>query len=230
MGLRPQASPGTGITVLFAGRPGPARRWRRKSSPTSLASISTRSIFANIVSKYIGETEKNLDRVFDAADGANAVLLFDEAEALFGKRSEVRDAHDRYANLEIAYLLQRIESFDGLAILSTNLRHNIDEAFIRRLQAIVEFAFPDEEHRFRIWKQVFPDEAPIAEDARFDILAREAQLAGGNIKNVALAAAAYAAADGGVIHMAHLVRAAHREHQKMGRSWDSAVAAEHRTS
>ena len=229
-GFGRKLSLGRGINVLFCGPPGTGKTMGAEVIARELQLDLYRIDLSQVVSKYIGETEKNLDRIFAAAENSNAILLFDEADALFGKRSEVRDSHDRFANIEISYLLQKMEEYQGISILATNLRQNIDDAFVRRLQAIVEFAFPDEEHRFRIWKQVFPDEAPIAEDARFDILAREAQLAGGNIKNVALAAAAYAAADGGVIHMAHLVRAAHREHQKMGRSWDSAVAAEHRTS
>ncbi|HEX8853780.1 MAG TPA: ATP-binding protein, partial [Pyrinomonadaceae bacterium] len=165
----------------------------------------------------IGETEKNLDRIFREAQTSNAVLFFDEADALFGKRSEVKDAHDRFANIEIGYLLQKIEEFDGIAILATNLRQNMDEAFVRRMQTIVEFPFPDEEYRRRIWGSVFPREAPLGEDVEFDALARTIRLSGGHIKNIALASAFYAAADGRVIRTPHLMRAARREYQKLGR-------------
>ena len=172
------------------------------------------------MSKYIGETEKNLDRIFDAAENANAILFFDEADALFGKRSEVKDAHDRYANIEISYLLQKMEEYEGIAILATNLRQHLDEAFVRRLQVAIEFPFPDEAHRRRIWEAVFPAETPLGADVDLGLLAREIKLAGGNIKNIALAAAFYAAADGGVVGMPHLARAARREYEKLLRSWD----------
>ena len=178
---------------------------------------------AQVVSKFIGETEKNLERVFVAAEQSDAILFFDEADALFGKRSDVKDAHDRYANIEISYLLQRMEEYDGLAILATNLRHHLDEAFLRRLQVSVEFPFPDETHRRRIWATLFPPEAPLGPDVDFDVLAREVKLAGGNLKNIALAAAFGAAAEGSTIDLAHLARAAWREHQKLGRSWDESV-------
>jgi SpoVK/Ycf46/Vps4 family AAA+-type ATPase len=172
---------------------------------------------SGIVSKYIGETEKNLDRIFAAAEAANAILFFDEADALFGKRSEVRDAHDRYANIETSYLLQKMEQYEGIAILATNLRQNMDEAFTRRLQFIVEFPFPDETQRKEIWQNLFPREAPREENLDFDFLAKQFRIAGGNIKNVVLGAAFLAASNGGRIGMQHLVRAAQREHQKMGR-------------
>jgi SpoVK/Ycf46/Vps4 family AAA+-type ATPase len=175
---------------------------------------------SQVVSKYIGETEKNLDRIFAAAEDANAILFFDEADALFGKRSEVRDAHDRYANIEVGYLLQKMEEYEGIAILATNLRSHLDEAFVRRMHAIVEFPFPDEDYRRRIWEVVFPREAPLGEDVDFSLLAREVRLAGGNIKNIGLASAFYAASDGGVIHMPHVLRAVQREHQKLGRMWN----------
>ena len=177
---------------------------------------------SQVVSKYIGETEKNLDKIFTEAQTSNAILFFDEADTLFGKRSEVKDAHDRYANIEIGYLLQKMEEYDGIAILATNLRQNMDESFVRRIQVIVEFPFPDEEHRGRIWKVVFPCQSPISGDVDFGVLAREVKLAGGNIKNIALTAAFYAAVDGSVIQMSHLVEATRREYQKLGRTWKEA--------
>jgi SpoVK/Ycf46/Vps4 family AAA+-type ATPase len=133
--------------------------------------------------------------------------------------AQVKDAHDRYANIEIGYLLQRMEEYEGIAILATNLRQNLDEAFVRRLRFIVEFPLPDEEHRRRIWEVTFPHEAPLGTDVDFAVLARELKLAGGNIKNIALAAAFGAAAGGSSIGMSHLLRAARREHQKLGKSW-----------
>jgi SpoVK/Ycf46/Vps4 family AAA+-type ATPase len=145
------------------------------------------------------------------------VLLFDEAEALFGKRTDVRDAHDRYANLEVAYLLQKMEEFDGLAILSTNHRQNMDEAFTRRLAFTVHFPFPEEADRRRIWRIVWPPATPRATDVAADELARDLVMSGGSIKNTAIAAAFYAAADGGVVTRAHVLHAARREFQKMGK-------------
>ena len=172
---------------------------------------------ATVVSKYIGETEKNLDRIFAAADGSNAILFFDEADALFGKRSDVQDAHDRYANLEVAYLLQRMESYAGAVVLATNYRQNIDEAFLRRLDFVVDFPFPEAVDRERIWRLLLPREAPLADDVDLVFLAHQFKLAGGNIRNASLAAAFLAAEDGGVIAMRHLVRGVALEYGKLGR-------------
>jgi SpoVK/Ycf46/Vps4 family AAA+-type ATPase len=173
---------------------------------------------AGVVSKYIGETEKNLDRVFSAAQHANAILFFDEADALFGKRSEVRDSHDRYANIEISYLLQKMEEYDGIAILATNLRQNLDDAFMRRLAFTVHFPFPDEASRRQIWTGIWPAETPLDGDIDHDFLARQYKLSGGNIKNIALASAFLAAEDEKPVTMAHLFQATRREHQKMGKT------------
>jgi SpoVK/Ycf46/Vps4 family AAA+-type ATPase len=170
-----------------------------------------------VVSKYIGETEKNLNRLFSEAETSNAILFFDEADALFGRRSEVKDAHDRYANIEINYLLQRMEEFQGLAILATNQRKNIDEAFFRRMHFAVEFPFPDRSDRLAIWKQHFPASAPVSSDIDFNFLAGQFNVAGGNIKNIVVNAAFLAAANSGVIGMKQLVQATRREFQKIGR-------------
>lgn len=172
---------------------------------------------STVVSKYIGETEKNLSRIFQEAEDSNAVLFFDEADALFGKRSEVKDAHDRYANIEINYLLQRMEEFEGLVILATNLRRNIDEGFFRRMHVAVEFPFPDEVLRFRIWQTHFPREAPVADDVDLDYLAKRFPLSGGNIRNVVVNAAFLAAPGDDQIHMKHIIRATRREYEKIGR-------------
>jgi len=166
-----------------------------------------------VVSKYIGETEKNLRSVFDAAEESGAILFFDEADALFGKRSEVRDSHDRYANIEVNYLLQRMEDYRGLAILCTNRRSSLDRAFLRRLRFLVEFPFPDGEKRRQIWSKVFPKETPVAA-LDFDELARY-EVAGGNIRNIALNAAFLAARERTSVQMPHVQRAARREYIKI---------------
>jgi SpoVK/Ycf46/Vps4 family AAA+-type ATPase len=175
------------------------------------------------VSKYIGETEKNLRRVFDAAEAGSAVLLFDEADALFGKRSEVKDSHDRYANIEVSYLLQRMEAYRGLAILTTNMKGALDPAFLRRIRFVVQFPFPDVALRTAIWQRIFPAETPTA---GLD-LARLARLnvVGGNIRNIALGAAFLAADEGSPVGMGHLLRAARSECAKMEKPLSEAEVA-----
>ncbi|MEL6764354.1 MAG: AAA family ATPase, partial [Cyanobacteria bacterium J06607_6] len=166
-----------------------------------------------VVSKYIGETEKNLRRVFDAAEMGGAILLFDEADALFGKRSEVKDSHDRHANIEVSYLLQRMESYRGLAILTTNLKDALDQAFLRRLRFTVRFPFPDATQRAEIWRRVFPTTVPT-EGLKPDKLAR-LNVAGGNIRNIALNAAFLAADAGESVQMKHLLEASRSEYIKL---------------
>jgi len=172
---------------------------------------------STVVSKFVGETEKNLERIFSEASDSNAILFFDEADAIFGKRSEVKDAHDRYANIEVGYLLQRMENYDGVAILATNLRANLDDAFTRRLQFIVNFPFPEEEYRLRIWQVLMPPDLPRADNLDLELMAKRFKLAGGNIRNILVSAAFLAAADGGCMTMSHLMHGAKREIQKMGR-------------
>jgi SpoVK/Ycf46/Vps4 family AAA+-type ATPase len=172
---------------------------------------------SRIVSKYVGETEKNLDMVFDDAERAGAVLLFDEADGLFTRRSDqVRDAHDRYANLEVAFMLQRIEAYSGIAVLTTNLRQNLDQAFMRRLRFVVDFPKPDAQARERIWQQCLTSKAPRQGDIDFRYLARHLDLTGGHIRQITLRAAFAAAADGGAIHMRHIVAATRAEMRKLG--------------
>ena len=208
---------GRGVTGLFAGDSGTGKTMSAEVIAGSLGLDLYVIDLSTIVDKYIGETEKNLDRVFNEADRVNGVLLFDEADAIFGKRSEVKDARDRYANVEVAYLLQRMERFDGMAILTTNLRANVDEAFLRRLDAIVDFPVPEVDDRRRLWERNLPAEVPQADDIDLDFLARRFTLSGGNIRNVAVGAA-FRAADGDrSLAMADLVRETAREYRKLGR-------------
>ena len=216
-GFGQKLSRGKGLNMLFAGPPGTGKTMAAEIMANKLGLDLYKIDLSVIVSKYIGETEKNLERIFREGQTSNAILLFDEADALFGKRSEVRDSHDRYANIEIAYLLQRMEEYDGVVILATNLRKNMDEAFARRMHFTVEFPIPEEADRYRIWQSIFPKEAPLAEDINLSFLARQFKITGGNIKNIALSAAFLAAEDGGSINMDTLIRATKREYQKMGK-------------
>ena len=206
-----------GLKVLFAGESGTGKTMAGQVIAHDLGLELFRIDLATVVSKYIGETEKNLDRIFNAATGSNAILFFDEADALFGKRSEVRDAHDRYANIEVAYLLQKMESYVGAVILATNFRQNMDDAFLRRLDFVIDFPFPEAEDRERIWRLLLPEAAPIAKDVDVAFLAVQFKLSGGGIRNASLAAAFLAAEDGGSIAMAHLVRGVALEYGKLGR-------------
>lgn len=221
-GFGRKLSLGQGTNALFAGPSGTGKTMAAEVIATDLGLDLFRIELAGVVSKYIGETEKNLDSIFAAAAGANAILFFDEADALFGKRSEVRDAHDRYANIETAYLLQKMEQYEGVAILATNLRGNLDEAFTRRLAFTVHFPFPDEVNRARIWAGIWPPDVALAEDVVFDSIARRFPLSGGSIKNSALAAAYLAADAGEIVTTGHLLHAIRREYQKMGKQLTSA--------
>jgi AAA+ superfamily predicted ATPase len=204
---------GRGISALFSGPSGTGKTMAAEILADHLELNLYRIDLAGVVSKYIGETEKNLRRVFDAAEQSGAILLFDEADALFGKRSEVKDSHDRYANIEINYLLQRMEDYRGLAILATNRKSALDRAFMRRLRFLVDFPFPDADGRRNIWRKVFPRRMPV-DGLDYDSLSR-LELAGGNIKNVALNAAFLAAGEGHPLGMPHIMRAARREYSKI---------------
>lgn len=206
-----------GVTILFAGPPGTGKTMAAEVLARELGLDLYKIDLSTVVSKYIGETEKNLEKIFHEAASSNAILFFDEADAIFGKRSEVKDAHDRYANIEISYLLQRMEAYDGVTILATNLRANLDEAFTRRLQFAIDFPFPEEADRLRIWTTLFPPDVPRAENLDFKYLSRRFKLAGGNIRNIIVSASFLAAADGGVVKMEHLLHGTRREMQKMGR-------------
>ena len=208
---------GQGLKVLFAGESGTGKTMAAGVIAGDLGLDLFRVDLATVVSKYVGETEQNLDRIFAAAEGSNAVLLFDEADALFGKRSEVKDAHDRYANIEVAYLLQRMEAYAGAVILATNLRANMDDAFLRRLDVLVELPFPEAADRRRLWQGLVPPEAPVADDVELDVLADRFRLTGGSIRNCSVTAAFLAADEGGAITMQHLLRAIAQELRKQGR-------------
>ena len=215
-GMGRRSSKGRGITALFAGDSGTGKTMSAEVIAGELGLDLYVIDLSTVVDKYIGETEKNLDRVFSQADGVNGVLLFDEADAIFGKRSEVRDARDRYANVEIAYLLQRMEHFDGMAILTTNLRANLDEAFLRRLDVLVDFPMPDEVGRRRLWVRHLPASLPVAADLDLDFLAHRFRISGGNIRNIVAAAAYSAAAAGRPVAMADLIKGTEREYRKLG--------------
>jgi ATPase family associated with various cellular activities (AAA) len=208
---------GHGITALFAGDSGTGKTMSAEVIAAELGLDLYTVDLAGVVDKYVGETEKNLERIFREAGEVNGVLLFDEADAVFGKRSEVRDAHDRYANIESAYLLQRMESFDGLAILATNLRANIDDAFTRRLDAIIDFPTPDEGLRRGLWERCLASPLPRGEDLDLDFCARSFELSGGNIRSVAVTAAYLAAAAGGPVGMVEIIAAVTQEYRKLGR-------------
>ncbi len=206
---------GRGITALFAGPSGTGKTMAAEILAAHLRLDLHRVDLAGVVSKYVGETEKNLRRIFDTAERTGTILLFDEADALFGSRTEVRDSHDRYANLEINYLLQRMEDYTGLAILATNRRAALDNAFLRRLRFLVEFQFPGADHRRRIWERVFPTAAAL-DEVDPGLLSRM-EITGGNIRSIAVNAAFLAADDRSSIGMEHLMRAAAREYAKLAK-------------
>jgi ATPase family associated with various cellular activities (AAA) len=215
-GFDRKVSQGKGTVALFTGPPGTGKTMAAEVIAAELGLGLFKIDLSSMVSKYIGETEKNLERIFAAAAGADAILMFDEADALFGKRSEVRDSHDRYANIEISYLLQRIEQYDGIAILATNLREHLDAAFTRRMQFIIDFPFPDDEVRRQIWESGLPAGVPREPGIDFARLS-QFRLSGGNIRNVVLHAAFLAAAADQPVGMAHMLQAVRREHYKMGK-------------
>ena len=221
-GFDRKLSLGKGVNALFAGPSGTGKTMAAEVIANELGLDLYKIDLSGVVSKYIGETEKNLNRIFAVAESANAILFFDEADALFGKRSEVRDSHDRYANIEISYLLQKMEQYEGITILATNLRQNMDDAFVRRLAFTVNFPFPDQSQRCRIWAGILPTEIALAKDVDLGFMAGQFKLSGGNIKNVALSAAFLAAADGGQVNMAHLFHATQREYQKLGKTLSEA--------
>lgn len=207
---------GLGVTALFAGGSGTGKTLAAEVMANELGLDLFVIDLSQVVSKYIGETEKNLRRVFDAAERGGALLLFDEADALFGKRSEVKDSHDRYANLEVSYLLMRMEAYRGLAILTTNMKKALDTAFLRRIRFLVDFPFPAEHERAEIWRRVLPPQAPV-KDIDPALLA-QLTVAGGSIRNIALSGAFLAAEEGDRLQMRHMLAAARTEYLKLERA------------
>ncbi|TFV58166.1 ATP-binding protein [Mycobacterium sp. PS03-16] len=215
--MRPGGGRGGGVTALFAGDSGTGKTMAAEVIAGDLGLDLYTVNLATVVDKYVGETEKNLERIFTEAARVSAVLLFDEADAIFGKRSEVRDAHDRYANIESAYLLQRMETFDGLAILATNFRANLDDAFTRRLDLIVDFPLPDESARLALWQSALRPPVPVRDDLRLADVATAYELSGGNIRSAAVTAAYLAAARQGPVGPDDVTAAIQQEFRKLGR-------------
>lgn len=216
-GFGRKLSHGKGLNILFSGPSGTGKTMAAEIMAGDLGLHLYKIDLARVVSKYIGETEKNLSAIFTEAETSNAILFFDEADAIFGRRSEVHDAHDRYANIETSYLLQKMEEYEGITILATNFKRNMDEAFVRRIQYAVDFPFPEKHHRHDIWRKSWPAELPLSADIDFDSLSGRFELSGGNIRNICLSAAFIAAADGKTVTMNHLVRATRGEYRKMGK-------------
>jgi hypothetical protein len=215
-GFGKKLSRGKGLNVLFTGESGTGKTMAAEVLAGALSLILHQIDLSTVISKYIGETEQHLSAIFREAESSPTLLFFDEAEALFGKRTEVKDAHDRYANIEVNYLLQRIEQYDGIVVLATNLHRNLDDAFLRRLSEVIEFPKPDEAARLEIWKKHFPPEAPT-KDIDFKFLAQRFKLTGAMIRNAAMAAAYAAAHTGTPIDMGHIIPAVEAEYQKQGR-------------
>lgn len=216
-GFGRKLSLGKGLSALFSGPPGTGKTMAVEVIANDLGLELYKIDLSQVVSKYIGETEKSIDRLFAEARAGNAILFFDECDALFGKRTTVQDAHDRYANIEVAYLLQKLDEHDGVCILATNLRQNLDVAFTRRLGFIVDFPFPDEESRRRLWQSIWPAKLPRSKDLDLEFMATQFKLPGGAVKNIAVAAAFLAAEQGGDVKTEHLLWAARREIEKSGR-------------
>jgi SpoVK/Ycf46/Vps4 family AAA+-type ATPase len=214
-GFGGKSNRGLGISALFAGASGTGKTMAAEVLARELRLDLYRIDLSAVISKYIGETEKNLRRVFDAAELGGVILLFDEADALFGKRTEVKDSHDRHANVEVSYLLQRMESYRGLSVLTTNLKSSLDQAFLRRIRFVVQFPFPDASQRAEIWRRVYPKSTPT-EGLDAQKLA-QLNVAGGNIRNIALNAAFLAAEAGEVVGMKHLLQATKSEYVKLER-------------
>jgi SpoVK/Ycf46/Vps4 family AAA+-type ATPase len=219
-----------GLAILFTGSSGTGKTMAASVVANAAGLDLYRIDLASVVSKYIGETEQNLDRIFSAAHGSNAILLFDEADALMGKRSEVKDAHDRYANLEVAYLLQKLEEHDGVAILASNLPKNLDSAFTRRIHYTLEFGRPNALLRERLWRGMFGPAVPLADDIDWRFLAEKFETTGGEIQAIALDAAFLAAARDEPVSMPHLMHAMARRQTKQGNPGGLARFEAHRAS
>ena len=209
---------GRGLSVLFYGPPGTGKTMAAQVMASELCLDLYRIELPAVVSKYIGEIEKNLEEIFEQAKKSQVILLFDEADVLFSKRTEVRDSNDKYSNMEAAFLLQKMEEYEGITVLATNFLQNFDEAFKRRMKFIIDFPFPDIAQRLQIWKQVFPKETPIEEELDYEFLAQSFELSGSNIKNVALHAAFLAAAENCRVGMRQIVAGVRNEFIKSGKT------------
>jgi AAA+ superfamily predicted ATPase len=223
-GFAKKGNRGLGIIALFSGESGTGKTMAAEAIANELKAPLYRIDLSMVSSKFIGETEKNLRQIFDAAEAQESILFFDEADALFGKRSEVKDSHDRYANMQVGYLLQRIESYDGIVILATNFKKSLDPAFMRRIRFIVDFPFPDVESREEIWKKIYPKTVPV-DSLDFKFLSR-LNITGGSIRNIALNAAFMAAEDGNSVRMDHIKHAAEDEYNKLGRTMSQVETGE----
>ncbi len=216
-GFGAKLSRGKGLNVLFTGASGVGKTMAAEVLAHELSLVLFQIDLSTVVSKYIGETEKHLSAIFEEAEMSQNLLFFDEADSLFGKRTDVKDAHDRYANLEVNYLLQRIEQYEGLVVLATNMQRNLDDAFLRRMQEVIDFPFPNEKLRERIWRRHMPADAPVAKDIDYGFLAKQFKLSGGNIKNAVMTAAFQAASQGKKIGMAEMILGVRSELQKQGK-------------
>ena len=217
-GFHKHLSYGTGLAVLFAGPPGTGKTFSARILAKELDLELYKVDLSQMISKYIGETEKNISELFDDAAGSSAILLFDEGDALFSKRTEMKDSHDRYANVETAFLLQKVEAYEGISILTTNFMQNIDPAFLRRFRFVVHFPIPDFESRLLIWKGIYPEPVPMSKHVDFEFLAKNFELTGGHIKNVALSSAFKAASNGGKVDMKSIMLSIQHELGKTGKA------------
>lgn len=217
-GFKNHLTYGTGLAVLFAGPPGTGKTFSAKILARELDLELYKVDLSQMIDKYIGETEKNISALFEDAAGSSAILLFDEGDALFGKRTEMKDSHDRYANVETAFLLQKVEAYEGISILTTNFMQNIDPAFLRRFRFVVHYPIPDVESRFEIWKGIYPENVPISKHVDFEYLAKNFELTGGHIKNIALSSAFKAASGDGKINMKCIMTSIQHELGKTGRT------------
>ena len=218
---------GRSVSMIFTGPPGTGKTMAAQIIASELGLDIYRISLANVVSKYIGETEKNLDEIFEKAKKSKIVLFFDEADVLFSKRTEVKDSNDKYSNMEAAFLLQKIEEYNGIVILATNLVQNFDEAFKRRMKLMIDFPFPDSARRAEMWKRAFPEKLPL-ENIDFDYLVNNFELSGSNIRNISLHSAFLAAADGsGAVGMKHIIAALRNEYSKSGKAFTKAEAGEY---
>lgn len=217
-GFKDHLTYGTGLAVLFAGPPGTGKTFSARILAKELDLELYKVDLSQMIDKYIGETEKNISALFDDAAGSSAILLFDEGDALFGKRTETKDSHDRYANVETAFLLQKVEAYEGISILTTNFMQNIDPAFLRRFRFVVHFPIPDVESRLLIWKGIYPEPVPISKHVDFDFLAKNFELTGGHIKNIALSSAFKAASNGGKVDMKSIMLSIQHELGKTGKA------------